>query len=195
MESNEVYKFILCSGCNFSISSKAPKLNDINPSIFHKLLSEKQYKVESNVNDDSFILFLNYLIDGKEPIITESNRPDLFILSQEFQIMRNIFNQNSINYLHTIQLLQDKETKNKSQVEEFISLNLDEFLTFVGKQLFDLPITSLYNIMKNQKRNLTQHNLCYELINQCYKRCKNANIFSLLPENGYFLAKFSIIPI
>lgn len=181
MENDDTLKFVLCSGEEFPISPQSSRLNDIRPDIFRKLYLEKQYKVESNVCKESFLQFLKYLTDGKQPTITESNRPDLFILSEEFQIMKNIFYQKRIDYLHSIKLLQDETTDNKSQIEDFISLNLDEYLVNVGDKLLDLPITTLYNILNNQRRNLTQHNLCYNLIKQNYDKNHNLNIFSLLP--------------
>lgn len=181
MYNNAVLTFILNSGEEYPISQQSSKLNDINPVIFQKLYTEKRYKVESDVSKESFLLFLNYLKDGKEPIITESNRQELFLLSQEFQIMKNIFYQKRIDYLHTIQLLQDKTNENKSQIEEYISINLDEYLSNIGDKLFNLPITSIHNILNNKKRNLTQHNLCYNLIKQNYERNHDIQIFSVLP--------------
>lgn len=66
-------------------------------------------------------------------------------MSQEFQIMGNIFYQNKIIYLNAIKTLLDEKTQNKAATEEFISMNLDEFITNIGIELFNLPIESLYN--------------------------------------------------
>lgn len=102
-------------------------------------------------------------------------------MSQEFQIMGNIFYQNKINYLNAIKTLLDEKTQNKAATEEFISMNLDEFIANIGIELFNLPIESLYNIFNNTKRQLTRHNNCYEFIKQHYKQNQNMAIFSILP--------------
>lgn len=92
--------------------------------------------------------------------------------------MQNLFNSNRIDYLCTLKELQDPTCQNKSQIIEHISKNLDDYIIDVGEELFNLPIQSLYNIFNHEKRSLTQHNICYDLIKTNYQNSKKKHFYS-----------------
>lgn len=72
-----------------------------------------------------------------------------------------------------------KDQSNK-YLEDFISENIDEYLSICGVQLFQIPIQSLINIFSCKKFNFANHNLCYQLIKSYYQETNDNNIFLLL---------------
>lgn len=74
----------------YKIPTKLPSLLDIKPDIYEKLLITKEYQVKSQVDDDIFQSFINYLIDKKTPNICIKNITQYDKLSEEFDFMRNI---------------------------------------------------------------------------------------------------------
>lgn len=83
MEEQNVFNFILNDKI-FTIPSKFPSLNDVDPSVLEILKTKKEYEVESNVSNDNFQSFLDNWVK-KEPLnLTVSNYYDYDQLSQEF---------------------------------------------------------------------------------------------------------------
>ena len=164
----------------FNISPKWTMLNFINKEIQNELRKNEQYTLKSQVKKESFQLILDYLSDGKrKPIINDSNRSDLFLLCTEFQIWENLFP--STSYLDKIKILKEDSNPNIPNIQKIIAKDLDQYLVECGDELFQVPIQRLNVIFGHPERNLTKHNLCYNLILRNYEKNKNKNIFILLP--------------
>lgn len=157
---------------------------DISPNILNSIIinSHHQYQVESNVSENTFQSFVNYLINDLIPDIEIDNINEYNQLSQEFGLLREIIeNKKKIfgEYLVNLNFLQNKGT-DLSSCEEEIARKLDDYLEKYGKTLMKSPIQSLFNIFNHQHRKLKQHNLAYELIQQHYEETNDSNIFILL---------------
>ena len=59
--------------------------------------------------------------------------------------------------------------------------NLDFYIVHYGKELINLPIQTLINIINHPNRQITEHNRLYELIIEYHKQTNDFNIFTLLP--------------
>ena len=164
----------------FNISPKWIMLNFINKDIQNELRKNGQYTLKSQVKKESFQLILDYLSDGKrKPVINDSNRSDLFLLCTEFQIWENLFP--STSYLDKIKILKEDSNPNIPNIQEIVAKDLDQYLVECSDELFQVPIQRLNVIFGHPERNLTKHNLCYNLILRNYEKNKNKNIFILLP--------------
>lgn len=182
MQSKKSFKLILNSKV-FFIPSNFPRISDISPNIYHSFINECQYVVQSIVSDEVLQSFIDYLVKNVIPSINSNNKYEYLQLSKEFNVMNNLINsiQDTVDYyLHNIDIFNDHSVKDKSQIENMISLQLDEYIMNCGEQLLFIPIQSLYRIFNNNKRYLTKQNLCYYLIKQHYEKTKNSNIFVLL---------------
>ncbi|KAK8870824.1 hypothetical protein M9Y10_008722 [Tritrichomonas musculus] len=160
----------------FKIPNQFHGIADITKDIYSSLMfGTNQYMVYSKVSEEVFQSFLNYWIKKEEPEITIDNIKEYDMLSREFGIMKKILiDKRKIlgEYYIDINDLADPKIKDKSHAEEMIAIRLDDFLLKSGKSLISQPIRSLYNIFNHQKRNLTNHNLAYELIIDRYEELK-----------------------
>ena len=74
----------------YPISSEFCYLNDISPMIFKQLLETKQYIVKSDVDFNVFKSFVDYLTTRKVPDITFFNLNQYKLLSEEFDVMKDL---------------------------------------------------------------------------------------------------------
>ncbi|KAK8836378.1 hypothetical protein M9Y10_039721 [Tritrichomonas musculus] len=95
-------------------------LNEIDPSIYNQLFTNKFYEVKSYVDKKVLKEFINYLIYRKTPLIQYDNINDYEQLSQEFDVMKNIiqiFHKKAPNpnesYPFVIHLKNEKKLSNK----------------------------------------------------------------------------------
>lgn len=142
-----------------------------------------QYQVESNVNDDIFQSFIDYMINDETPDININNINDFTQLSQEFGLLEEELKTKIAQlgeYLVNLNGLHNKNGSDVSFYEEQIAIKLDDYLLKYGQKLMDSPIQSLFNIFNHKKRKMTENDLAYELIIDCFERNNNPDIFILL---------------
>lgn len=155
--------------------------------------SSHQYQVESNVTDDIFQLFINYMINDELPDI---NINDFLQLSQEFGLLEEELKAKIAQlgeYLVNLNGLQNKKSSDVSFYEEQIAVKLDDYLLKYGQNLMDSPIQSLFNIFNHKKRKMTKNDLAYELIIDCFERKKNSDVLILLESiDGSKLSKSNL---
>lgn len=171
----------------YEIPFKFKKILDIKNDIYLQLLVDPnhKYSVNSSVSEDNFMLFIDYLVHGKKPIITISNYFDFFQLGQEFELTKlNEIIQSTKNSWDkcelNLYLLNDPKIKDKRMIEQTVSQNLDEYVNNYGSQLMTVNFRSLLNIFNDPNKKLTEHNKAYTLIKQCYEDTMNESIFILL---------------
>ena len=142
-----------------------------------------QYQVESNVNDDIFQSFIDYMINDELPDINISNINDFLQLSQEFGLLEDDLKTKIAQlgeYLVNLNGLHNTNSSDVSFYEEQIAIKLDDYLLKYGQILMDSSIQSLFNIFNHKKRKMTKNDLAYELIIDCFERKNNPDIFILL---------------
>ena len=72
-------------------------------------------------------------------------------------------------------------------------MKLDDYIENYGDILMKLPIQTLHIVFNHKKRNLTNHNDAYEMINKYFERTTEKNVFILLESlDGSKLSKSSI---
>ncbi|KAK8875598.1 hypothetical protein M9Y10_005767 [Tritrichomonas musculus] len=183
----------------YEIPCQFKNLPNVNKEIYSKLLftPSHTYIVKSNVDDSIFQSFINYWVDEKEPKIQLENYYQYYLLSQEFNLMENLLELSKENwntYEQNLYILSIPSKIDKSQIEQIVSEDLDEYLEKYGKELMNLSIQTLINIFNNEQRKLTKHNLAYELIVKYYEETKKDNIFVLLGTlNGHELNEFNFL--
>ena len=68
----------------------SPLIQDVDPNIFNLIFYEKKYEIKSNVQEDTFLSFINYWFYRKVPIINDNNIDDYIMLSKEFDVMNSL---------------------------------------------------------------------------------------------------------
>lgn len=131
------------------------------------------------------MLFIDYLVHGKELITTMSNYFDFYQISQEFELTKlnetiqstkNSWDKCELN----LYLLNDPKIKDKRMIEQTVSQNLEELVNNYGSQLMTADIQSLLNIFNDPNKKFAEHNKGYTLIKQCYEDTMNESVFILL---------------
>ncbi|KAK8860572.1 hypothetical protein M9Y10_012237 [Tritrichomonas musculus] len=131
------------------------------------------------------MLFIDYLVHGKELITTISNYFDFYQISEEFELTKlNETIQSTKNSWDkcepNLYLLNDPKIKDKRMIEQTVSPNLDEYVNNYGSLLMTVDIQSLLNIFNDPNKKFTEHNKAYTLIKQCYEDTMNESVFILL---------------
>lgn len=72
------------------IPSDFTRLSDISPNIYHFLMNEQQYDVQSIVSDEVMRSFIDYLDKNINSNINSSNKIEYLQLSKEFNVMNNL---------------------------------------------------------------------------------------------------------
>lgn len=172
----------LLKGKFYGIIGRFKHFNDIKQNISNSLISGSfQYHVNSDVSEEVFQSFINYLEKDEIPDIQFNNINEYRQLSQEFGILSEKLDQKTKEFgefkvnLNGIQNNQDS-----SYYEEQIAQKLDYNLEKYRKELMDLPIQTLYRIFNHPNRNLTKHDLAYEVIKHEIEKKNNSNIVILL---------------
>lgn len=88
-QSKKQFKLILNSNI-FFIPSDFTRLSDISPNIYHFLMNEQQYVVQSIVSYEVMRSFIDYLDKNINPNINSSNKIEYLQLSKEFNVMNNL---------------------------------------------------------------------------------------------------------
>ena len=87
----EEYDFkLILKNRTFTIPNNFGLLTDIDSIILEILINNRQYEVKSNVHEDVFQAFVSYLLKGILPSFCEKNISEFDLLSQEFDIMKNL---------------------------------------------------------------------------------------------------------
>ena len=85
-----------------------------------------------------------------------------------------------MNQSDVLAQLQNDSCQQKSEYEEIIAQNLDEYLENHGDILMNLKINSLCNIFSHSKRKLNNHDLAYNNIKKHYIDTNDFNILILI---------------
>ena len=85
-----------------------------------------------------------------------------------------------MNQSDVLAQLQNDSCQQKSEYEEIIAQNLDEYLENHGDILMNLKINSLCNIFSHSKRKLNNHDLAYNNIKKHYLDTNDFNILILI---------------
>ena len=145
------------------------------------LFSSEKYEVQSDVDIQNFKSFLDYYAEQIPlPTINSDNIFDFRQLSKEFNILTDYFSSSEYDSIYKMSVLKNAESsdnKDRSQCEEFISQNLDFFLSNYSSEMGSLPLNSLYNIFYNKNRKLKSHKEAYLFIT---KQEHKSDIFVLL---------------
>lgn len=157
-----------------------PILNKIrNQNIITSLLTyqDHKYTVVSNVDENVFDSFWNYLKSDINLNVNSSNYNEYRQLCDEFDVMIEGF-QNLSNPLNLFGMLNDPNT-NKSLIEKSIAQDLDNILLSYANNLKNIGITSLSNIFYHQDRILNDHDMAYKFIIDSSTN-ENSNFYCLL---------------
>ena len=153
-------------------------LNQLIVSIAIQINKEKYYSIQSAVKQETFDSFKKYLMDSTEPKIKSDNMYDYYLLSQEFQILKDYLStkidEDSLNLF----ILISNTSNDKSQNERYISRYLNNIITKHEKELLKIPINSLFNIFNHPERDLSDPQKAYDFI---VNNSKNGTLFVLLP--------------
>ena len=157
---------------------------NISQNILQTLIHDQkhQYEVQTNVPEEIFQSFVDYLVNNTISGINIENFYLYFQLCEEFEIS-DLISRNRLgfsDYLININGLQYCKSNFIPKIEEEIAQNLDEYLINSGSILMRSPIQSLHRIFKHKKCQLTNHDLAYELIKQQYENSHDPTIFILL---------------
>lgn len=161
-------------------------LSQIPQEIGSKLISNKDYTVESQVQLEVFQSFIDYWKNSKEPEINPDNLYDYYLLSQEFGLMKDFLTQNTNEndfhltcLKHISNIDNSHKSLDKSEHEKYIALHLDSYLSEKEEQILKIPINSLYNIFYHEERVLDDEQKAFDFIT------KNKNTYpdllTLLP--------------
>lgn len=146
----------------FSIPSDFCSLNDVKSDIYKELISNRQYKVKSNVHVDLFQLFIDNWVYNKALDININNFFELVLLSEEFDRIKDLIqlfyrlNQNNNHLLKTNQEIKQKlETKKhnikneKSNYSQIIHFLFDNNRIGSHSELIDIRSDLFQAFKKN----------------------------------------------
>lgn len=178
---NETFQFTLRSK-TYNVPLIYSRLADISPNISKSLIFglNHQYHIESDVSDEVFQSFMQYLISDEIPDIQINNINEFSELSKEFHLLEEVIQNKKEEFGEYLVNLNGLHSKNSLFYEEQIASNLDEYLEKYGQELMKKPVQSLFNVFNHEKRRLTKHDLAYELIKQHHESTNDFDIFILL---------------
>lgn len=165
MQVHKTIKLILRDK-DFLISFPFRYFDDVDQKIYHKLITQQNYHVISNVNDKIFQSFINYWINKEIPGINFSNYSEYFQLSCEFDIMNDLlelykkyFLQSSVSSL----VIKNQELKKQNQdIKSILNSNIEKY-----KQIIN------YLFINNE---ITTESIFFKGNNELYKACEEENI-------------------
>lgn len=168
------HTFIL-EGGNIPISLPFEKYEQLPLQIKSSLYNDNKYVIKSKVCLENFQNFMNNYKDNTKPEINLSNMYEYYLLSKEFEIMKDNFENSQILHLSLLKYkFIDQVPSEKSNSEKSIATNLDFFIDKYPDLLSQIPIESLYNIFYHKERNLQDENKAYNFIT------RSSNIYFLL---------------
>lgn len=168
------HTFVL-EGGNILISLPFEKYEQLPLQIKSSLYNDNKYVIKSKVCLENFQNFMNNYKDNTKPEINLSNMYEYYLLSKEFEIMKDNFENTQILHLSLLKYkFIDQIPSEKSNSEKSISTNLDFFIDKYPDLLGQIPIESLYNIFYHKERNLQDENKAYNFIT------RSSNIYFLL---------------
>lgn len=153
---NESHKFPLSTNV----------ISKMSEDVVQKSWKYHQYIIQSEATYDDVENFIHFLLTDKMP---DSVTEGFISLSSEILAKVN----DSL-----IKQLKDINIKDKSNIEQELSQNLDHILLIDGENLLACPIQSLRTIFSNA--NLKNHELAYHLIVSYFEKTNDINIFVLL---------------
>lgn len=153
---NNNFAFTLKNNKKFDLPKKMEILVKLPLPISNTLINFGKYFVQTEVEDDIFQSFLDYLLNEKEPLINFDNFYQYFLLCNEFPMISNFVFKKEFDDLIKISYLKNSSSINKvkSFSEQYIAKNLDYYLDKYSKEMNSIPITSLYNIFNHKEMKL-----------------------------------------
>ena len=147
-----------------SIPLSLGELNKLPTCLQDQLFINGEYYVESMVTEQNLLDVLQYMIDESKKLKPSiENVCDYKDLCDEFEINSDFISSENLKLSYLIKF-KDKNTKDKSKYEEYISQNLDYFLKEKEDEMLKVPISSLRNIFFHEKRILEDEEMAYQFI-------------------------------
>lgn len=163
----------------YSIIADACVLKKFPDKIFNVFWNDEKYYVQSKVTMNILQTFIDNMIGKINGLpINPDNMNYYQQLFEEFEIEFNFPsnpNNNKLYQVFVLEYLISNKIENKSLYELYISQNLEFYIDNYPEKLRNVPITSLYNIFNNPRRNLIDHQKCYDFINNS----NDSNLFVL----------------
>lgn len=119
---------LIFNGQANQVSFQTQILRNLPENIFLSIFNNHRYEIQSNISEEVFQSFVNYISSGELPIIDRDNYDDFNQLNQEFcitqlaeflQSKRKEFGEYLINIIN----LKKSSNSNKSQIELSIATN------------------------------------------------------------------------
>lgn len=180
------YVFLL-NGQDFPFRANQSFMSKIAGKISDEILDNGKYYVQSNVDNQVFQSFLNYLLDSNEELsLNINNYYDYLLLNVEFnnKNIEGILSKSEFVQIKEKSMLQNAKSdkSNKNLSEEFISKNLDYFLQIYFEDMAQIPVCSLYNIFNHNKRVLNNQDRAYQFISNIITNNNNNQHYCVLLE-------------
>lgn len=184
MSQKITFKLILKSRA-FEVPFQFKNISDVSTNIFEQIILDQkhEYYVTSDVNEEILQSFINFWVQGTEPNVNIENYYQYFLLSEEFNLMKDYLTSiksNWTEYDQNLYNLSDPNISDKSILEQKVAQDLDYYIENYSDRLFKLSIQSLYNIFSYKEKKFTKHDRAYELICHRYIESNDRNIFVLL---------------
>ena len=173
------YVFIL-NGQEYTIQFSLKLFNKLGDAICRELINTEKYLVRSNVSNENFQVFLDFLNDKiQTPELTTNNYYDYFLLSEEFnKNLSDYLSKQEFNNIKNLSILKNaktEEARDKSYFEEYIAEHLDYYLEFFSKEMSQIPLQTLYNVFQHKNRILNNHERAYKFIKEILTKSDNDN--------------------
>lgn len=165
-ESRNNYDLIL-KNKKFHVPKIQETIISVSKKVADELLNYNQYYVISNVSENIFQNFIEFWKDKQKiPIIDHTNFVEYQKLNQEFGMLTEIIISKTDDPLFNILCLSNDVNCDKNSIERSIASNLDQYLEKYAKEMYQIPINSLYNIFKHQERILHNYSKACHFITQ-----------------------------
>lgn len=120
----------------FSIESDSIFLANIKLDIYTQLLINHYYEVKSNVTNEVFKMFLNYLLYQEIPYINDKNISEFDQLSQEFDQMKDIIQMYQIKHSNNSLFKINQELKSQLNIQKKIIQNKSQIYSQIISTIF-----------------------------------------------------------
>lgn len=167
---NNSYTLILNDN-EYKIPAYFSRISKVRQEVYTELVNYKIYVVKSRVQNHIFKSFLKYWQDKIPPKITIANFYEYFLLCQEFGLISKFLLTPEYEHLNNISFIkyltqagEHGQLYNKAHFEREIAINLDKYLQNCMREMYEIPINSLYNIFFHHERVLTQYDMAYNFI-------------------------------
>lgn len=180
MSSNRFY--FIYNGEQIPANLRVKQLGSLPEHIGQELDTSSKYEIKSNVKKENLTLFISYFPEEiPAQFLNRDNIADFYFLSKEFENMKKTKIDTEYSDMLRISFLTSATAASISDIsdsEEYIASHLDAFLTLHKSDMYNIPLTSLYNIFFHKKRRLADENLGYHFITD--NQTNDSKLFVLL---------------